>query len=259
MAGSLGRQKEARQWRDHMGRLDELAVDGTGLRLSPNESLAESHRHHSHLMSIHPLGLINVDGGEDHLRIIEDSLSTIEELGTSAWVGYSFSWMACILARVGNGDGALKYLRDFLDSFILRNGFHCNGEQTRRGLSDYHYRPFTLEGNFAAGQAVHEMLLQSWGGRLRIFPAVPEEWEDVSFWDLWGEGGYAVSATRSGGTTKEVLVRATVDGMLRLKNPFGKATFESDVEVNIVGEELRYNMSAGQSITLNSIQETSGT
>ncbi len=250
MAGALGRGGEARVWRDSLGRLDELAVNDTGLMISPDTSLTESHRHFSHLMSIHPLGLINVEGGPDHLSIIDDSLRHIEKLGTSAWCGYSFSWMACILARVGDGEGALKYLRDFIDGFTLRNGFHCNGEQTRRGLSDYHFRAFTLEGNFAAGQAVHEMLLQSWGGRLRVFPALPGEWDDVSFDRLRAEGGFIVSATRRGGETLRVSVEATVDGRLRLRNPFRGDSFESEGELEVSGDEICLDMSAGQSVTM---------
>jgi alpha-L-fucosidase 2 len=250
MANALGRKGDAEAWRQSLDRLDDLATDGTGLMLSPDESLVESHRHHSHLMSIYPLGLITVEGGEDERKIIEESLGNIEALGTSAWVGYSFSWMACILARVGRGDDALRYLRDFVTSFTLRNGFHCNGEQTRKGLSDYHYRPFTLEGNFAAGQAVHEMLLQSWGGRLRVFPAVPGEWEEVSFDRLRAEGGYIVSATRSDGKTLEVSVEATVDGSLRIANPFFGELFQSDADLDISGDELRLDILAGDSVTI---------
>jgi hypothetical protein len=40
------------------------------------------------------------------------------------------------------------------------------------------------------------MLLQSWGGALRIFPAVPKAWPDLAFRTLRGEGGFLVSAVR---------------------------------------------------------------
>jgi alpha-L-fucosidase 2 len=64
-------------------------------------------------------------------------IKQIETLGTKAWCGYSFSWMACIQARVGRGNQALRYLSDYVHSFTLRNGFHCNGEQTQKGLGDW--------------------------------------------------------------------------------------------------------------------------
>ena len=83
-----------------------------------------------------------------------------------------------------------------------RNGFHLNGPQTRKDLSSYYgSRAFTLEGNFAASQTVHEMVLQSWGNKIRIFPAIPEQWQDVSFHQLRAEGGFMIDAERKGGKT----------------------------------------------------------
>lgn len=35
-----------------------------GLMLAPGENLMESHRHHSHTMSIHPFGLLTVEGSD---------------------------------------------------------------------------------------------------------------------------------------------------------------------------------------------------
>ena len=61
------------------------------------------------------------------------------------------------------------------------------------------------------------MLLQSWGGKVRVFPSVPAAWSDVSFTDLRAEGGFIVSATRRAGKTVSVSVTATVSGTLRLK------------------------------------------
>ena len=72
--------------------------------------------------------------------------------------------------------------------------------------------PFTLEGNFLAMQAVHEMLLQGWNGTVRIFPAVSDRWQEVSFENLRAQGGFKVSARRSAGSTQWVRITATVDG-----------------------------------------------
>ena len=55
------------------------------------------------------------------------------------------------------------------------------------------------------------MLLQSWGGKLRIFPAVPEQWKDAAFDRLRAEGGFTVSARRVAGKTVEATITATVD------------------------------------------------
>jgi alpha-L-fucosidase 2 len=62
-----------------------------------------------------------------------------------------------------------------------------------------------IETPLAAAQAVHEMLLQSWGGELRVFPALPPAWKDAVFHDLRAEGAFLLTAIRRGGRT--VLVR----------------------------------------------------
>lgn len=117
----------------------------------------------------------------------------------------------------------MSYLSTFVRAFTLRNGFHLNGDQTKSGLSNFTYRPFTLEGNFAAAQAFHGMLLQSWGGVVRAFPATPAVWADVTIDRLRAEGGYQVSATRRSGRTAAVSVTAASAGTLRLRDPFSGA------------------------------------
>jgi alpha-L-fucosidase 2 len=225
MATALGKSDDAARWAGLLAQMDDLAVDaGTGaLKVSPTEALTASHRHLSHLMAIHPLGTLNVEGSDRDRDVIRASLDQLGALGSSNWVGYSFAWAACAEARAGRPEKAIEYLDTFIEAFILRNGFHANGDQTRSGYSHYTYRPFTLEGNFAAAQAVHEMLLQSWGGVVRVFPAVPERWVNASFRDLRAEGGYRVNAQRDEGRTVEVRIEATRSGVLRLRNPFGGA------------------------------------
>ena len=45
------------------------------------------------------------------------------------------------------------------------------------------------------------MLLQSWGGVIRVFPAAPVAMAQAAFKDLRAEGGYRVSARRENGAT----------------------------------------------------------
>src|SRR3990172_9090865 len=101
--------------------------------------------------------------------------------------GYSSAWLACLSARIREPNRALWNLNQYLDGFMSPNTFHLNGDYKKTGASRFHYRPFTLEGNFGAAHAVNEMLLQSWGDRIRLFPAVPSEWRDVAFTDLRSE------------------------------------------------------------------------
>lgn len=247
MATALGDSTAARRWRATGARLDPLAIDPTsrGLAVAAGIPFAESHRHFSNAMAIHPLGLLTVDGPADTVTI-RSTIDQLRQFGTGEWMGYSFAWYSAMLARAGRGEEALRYLEDYRRGFLLRNGFHANGEQTRLGLSNAHYRPFTLEGNFLALEAAQEMMLQSWGGVVRVFPATSARWPDVRFDRLRAEGGWMVSAERRGGRTVRVVVESTVGGELRLKDPFGGALPSwSGGTVRKVGDEYRVRLPKG--------------
>ncbi len=230
MADALGKGDEATRWKRASDQLGPYHVraDGT-LRLSADADLAGSHRHLSNLMGLHPFNLITAEGGAADARTISASLAEWDAMGTKAWCGYSFSWMSALRARVGQADEALRLLEIYAKAFILRNGFHANGDQTKSGYSNFTYRPFTLEGNFLAMHAVHEMLLQSWSATpgtrdtevIRLFPATSARWKDASFDDLRAEGGYLVSARRENGATKWFRIQASRAGTLRVRDNFG--------------------------------------
>ena len=225
MADALGNHAAARSWQETLAHLDPLLADraSSALMVAAGIPFDQSHRHFSHAMAIYPLGTLTIEGSDADRRTIAATLGGIAGLGTRQWVGYSFSWYAAMAARAAQADLALEYLKTYERAFVGPNGFHLNGDQTRSGLSSYTYRPFTLEGNFLAMQAVHEMLLQSWGGVVRVFPATSAAWRDASFDRLRAEGGWIVSAERHNGTTARVEVRATIGGELRLRNPFGNS------------------------------------
>jgi alpha-L-fucosidase 2 len=230
MADAQGLAGESREWAglsDRLGRYHRRG-DGT-LKVSEDEDLPGSHRHLSNLMALHPFNLINIDHPDADQQVIVPTLAEWDKFGPGAWCGYSYSWMSALRARVGRAEEALRLLDIYVKAFVLRNGFHANGDQTKSGYSGFTYRPFTLEGNFLAMHAVHEMLLQSWSptpGRrdtevIRLFPATPERWRDVAYEDLRAEGGYRVSARRENGATAWFKVVATRDGTLRIRDNFG--------------------------------------
>ncbi len=197
-----------------------LDTNETGLTVAPGENLNESHRHLSPYMAIYPLNLLDIEKEEDK-RIIEKSLNHIEQKGTRAWCGYSFSWMGTIYARAKKADSAVKMLQIFATNFCAVNSFHLNGDQRGGQYSGFTYRPFTLEGNFAFAQGVQEMLLQSHKGYIEIFPAIPQSWQNVSFEKLRAEGAFLVSAKKDNGLVVEVMiVSEKAGGLLRLKLPF---------------------------------------
>lgn len=207
LAEQLG-NGEAEAWRGIREKLPELAVDERGvLLLAPGEAVRESHRHHSHLMAIHPLRQIRRETEEDR-RIMDACLLDLEERGTGYWCGYSYAWAAELYAAAGRGNAAARCLRVFWEDFCSPNGFHLNGDYKGNGSSALHYRPFTLEGNMCAASALQELLFRSEQGMMELFPAIPDGWREqkIRFTSLRGEGGVLVSARWEKGVVTELIV-----------------------------------------------------
>ncbi len=221
LADETGRAEDAAHWRGVLAELPELALDDDGgLSVAAGIPLKESHRHFSHLMAFHPLGLVDAANGDADRRTIDASLARLDRIGSDYWCGYSFAWLGNMAARARDGVRAEKALETFATAFVLRNGFHCNGDQSGTGLSKFTYRPFTLEGNFAAAAGVQEMLLQSHTGVIEVFPAIPETWADASFHQLRAQGAFVVSAERKDGKTVSVEIVSETGAAPRLRSPW---------------------------------------
>jgi alpha-L-fucosidase 2 len=196
--------------------------------------------------------MIRWENGPRDQAIIKASLAELEAKGTGAWCGYSFAWLANLAARARDGEKAEKALQIFAEAFCLRNSFHCNGDQSGKGYSSFRYRPFTLEGNFAAAAGLQEMLLQSYSGTVRVFPAVPASWRNALFRNLRAEGAFVVSAEREDGATHSVEIIAEKGGLLRLENPFGPPGYRvtgADASAVVVdGQDLLVRTSPGQKL-----------
>jgi alpha-L-fucosidase 2 len=221
LASELGLKEDTEKWKGIAAEWPDFAEDPeTGLMFAPETPYFESHRHFSHLIAFHPLGLIDWAKGVHDRDVIRKTISTLEKYGPSLWTGYSYAWLGNLKARAFDGEGAAEALRTFATCFCLPNSFHANGDQSGTGKSKLTYRPFTLEGNFAFASGLQEMLLQSHAGAIRVFPAVPAAWQDVSFETLRAQGAFLVSAQKTEGRTERVIVFSEKGGRLKLVCPF---------------------------------------
>ena len=220
MAAELQLTSESAHWKELWSQLPELDTDEEGaLTFAKGFPYNGSHRHFSHALAIHPLGLVDWSQGEESQRIIRATLKKLKDYGPDWWCGYSYSWYANMQARAFNGKEAATALRTFAECFCLPNTFHVNGDQSGTGKSNFTYRPFTLEGNFAFAAGVQEMLLQSHTGVGPVFPAIPSEWKNISFRNLRAMGGFLVSADRKGGCTTSLRVYSEQGRTLRIQLP----------------------------------------
>ncbi|MCQ2148880.1 MAG: hypothetical protein MJY45_00765 [Bacteroidales bacterium] len=233
MAGALGFADDASEWASRLAEMQPFDICDDALTFAPGFPYNESHRHFSHALSIFPLALIDWNDGEESQRIIKGTLDCIDRNGTDWWTGYSYSWLANLKARARDGEGAAEALRIFAQCFCLPNTFHANGDQTCSGKSQFTYRPFTLEGNFAFASGVQQMLLQSQDGTIRVFPAIPSSWKDVSFNRLRARGAFIVSADMAEGEVRRIEVFSEKGGELSIALP-GQA--EPFVKQTLPGE-----------------------
>ncbi len=249
LAHELNLTDESSHWAALEAQLPDYDVDEEGcLTFAKGYPYNESHRHFSHAMAIHPMGLIDWSDGEKSQHIIRATLKRLDEVGPDYWTGYSYSWLANMKARAFDGKGAAQALRTFAECFCLKNTFHANGDQTKSGKSRFTYRPFTLEGNFAFASGIQEMLLQSHTGTIRIFPALPEEWKDVSFEGLRAMGAFLVSAQIEGGEITRVRIYSEKGGMLKIARP---GTLKPDKNYTLSGPDiLNIDTQAGEWIEL---------
>lgn len=180
-------------WQEILERLVEPPTDEHGLMVGAGVGFDRSHRHFSHMLAIYPLHVLTPENGYEPL--IRKSFERWHSL-PGALAGYSYTGGASFAALLGDGDRALDLLNAFRRYFGASTMYFEGG------------RLPVMETPLHAGQAIHELLLQSWGGRIRVFPACPDAWSEVTFHDLRAEGAFLVSAARAGGVTQWVRVQS---------------------------------------------------
>lgn len=201
------------------------------LALWENKLLDESHRHPSHLMAIYPAMDITIDGNENEKQIIADSYNQYLSLGQYFWAGHTYIQMISMSAVLGRGDMAYSFLKKFLDNWTLPNLLHCNCDLMDSGDSFSSRKDvtlFTIEAICGVTEGISNMLIQSWHGIIRLFPAIPAHWRNISFCDLLTEGAFEVSSQLENGSVKSVTIKGKSDNICRLKNPFGDSVFRME-------------------------------
>jgi hypothetical protein len=238
LAAELQLTKDVLRWQTLSASFGEYALTKNyELMFAPALAYNQSHRHFSHLMAIHPLGLINWEDGLPSQTIISNSLAQLDSMGPGNWVGYSYSWQGNLKARAKDGEGALKALQIFAKAFCTANSFHVNGDQTKSGFSGFQYRPFTLEGNFAFAAGIQEMLLQSHAGFIEVFPAIPKSWTNVAFNTLRAEGAFLVSAEMKSKQISKIEVSAERGGSTNVKLNFSDYIILNSKNVEVSGNK----------------------
>jgi hypothetical protein len=204
----------ARQCRERLAHLPPYPMRRGHLIEMESKEFLYSHRHPGVLTPVYPCADLTGPPAER-------SLDRFIEKGRWLWGGFSPVWVAAACARVGRGDQARDLLREFMDVYTsATGGFNWNFDFRGTGRGMAAAKIFTNETNSGFSAALLEMLLQSHNGMIRVFPAVPRDWKDVSFAKLRAAGAFLVSARRRKGRTVEIIIHSELGGTARVKSPW---------------------------------------
>jgi hypothetical protein len=236
---------KAASWKDFRDNLTPYPVDPeNGYMIGENVNMTSSHRHYSHLLMIYPLRTVNFEQPET-MNLIEKSIAHWQSM--PQWLqGYSFTGSSSMYATLGDGERAAAQLQKLLNRYIQPNTLYKESGPV-------------IETPLAGVAALQELYLQSWNGKIRVFPAVPSDWQEASFIDFRAEGAFLISASRHQGKTVFIQVISEKSGWCRLQTGMntanlnvqkiggGKINFKI---IDTVKGVIEMNMKAGDAVQL---------
>ncbi len=218
-------------WNERLEKMADYNINEDGIMIGKEVPFAKPHRHYSHLFSIFPLYDMNIDNEPERIPLMKKSIRHFTDLDGDNCI-YKFSGASSLWAAVGNGDNALKWLNrslEMLPRFGVPPGPERIPTATPNTLYSERENP-TFESPISASRSMLDMLIQDWGGTIRVFPAMPATWKDASFYHLRTDGAFLVSALRKEGITQFIGVKSLAGEPCVIKS-------DMQGEVKLVGIE----------------------
>lgn len=231
-------------------------------------------RHPSMLMPIFPTGEINMDSPKELRDIAINSVRYLEE---NCEIGvFQVSWLAAVSARMGDGQRALRLLYEMgIDHLLRSNGLAA--EENERFMNycliarQPLYYPCMMEFTGEMLAAVNEMLMQSDGGIIRLFPAMPSgdpeydrlikrghplneytaryneypAWENVSFDKLLARGAFEVSSELKDSKVTYLKITSKAGGRVKITSPYSLSGIVEGTEYSLNNNVLEFDTEAG--------------
>jgi alpha-L-fucosidase 2 len=190
--------KRARLPADRIGALGQLQEWLEDWDATKNNT----HRHVSHLYGVYPSEQINV---RDTPELIEAAKVSLNIRGDKS-TGWATAWRLALWSRMGDGERAHSILRGLLGP-----------TRTYPNMFDAH-PPFQIDGNFGGTAAILEMLVQSWGGEIRLLPALPRAWPEGSLRGVRARGGFELDLDWANGRLQRLVLRGKPNDRAKLRH-----------------------------------------
>lgn len=122
----------------------------------------------------------------------------------AALQGYSFTGFASMKAMLGDGNAARDALNTLLTKFVKPNTLYAESGPV-------------IETPLSAITSIQELCLQFWNNVVRVFPAIPSDWNEVSFDNFLVDGAFLISGTRQAGINTKVSIKSEKGGRIKIK------------------------------------------
>jgi hypothetical protein len=173
------------------------------------------------------------NANKKQLRLMKRSIARTKNTGSNAFIILSIAHARLSMPNT------LAYMSGQFKPRQRSNGtlkLGPGGGTYNDGHKDFALGYFTEE--FAATAAVSELLLQSVGHIIRVFPAWPRE-KDGSFVSLRSRGGFLVSAEQADGEVRQVAIKSTVGGKLSMLSPWSTIHVQREGQTKMLKADER--------------------
>jgi alpha-L-fucosidase 2 len=241
-AEELGRKDpEAADWNKILGSLPEYQVDDTGaIRewMHPDFGENHQHRHISHIYPFFPGHEIPPDPAHPLFAAVRQAVEQRMDIGLAEQTGWSFTHLANIFGRLGEGGQAHECLAHLAQSCLGTTLFSYHNDTRGMGVTmDFTWglaAPLQLDAVLGFPAAVMEMLLYSSPQEIRLLPALPEAWPRGHFAGWQTRCGVEVACrwdTDSGEIAADLRAHRDTSFLLRLKLA-GDAWFQDNIALS---------------------------
>jgi len=168
---------------------------------------------------VFPCDVVTWQSPAEQRKLFSHTIESIQWNGNNSMV-----MLGVARARLDT-PGTLDWMREEIKARLRPNGTLTLNRLGARFNSFGHYTE-----QFAATMVLSELLLQSVGDVIRVFPAWTQQ-KDACFRRLRTQGGFLVSSSLVDGKIDWIEVESTAGGLLRLVSPWKKIAVRSSAKI----------------------------